>query len=152
MDRTPGQDIPLIGYRALAEFRRHIRSFLHFSEQQAHSSGLEPQQHQLLLAIKGLPEGKLPTVGEIAAQLDLRHHSAVELIDRAARRGLVARRQADKDLRKVLVVLTPKGEGVLLRLALAHRQELEVSGPALAKALRKVMRLRLGGRAQIQTC
>src|SRR5262245_44506229 len=78
-------------YRALAEFRHHIRRYLDFSDQLAKKIGLEPKQYQLMLAIKGLPEDIEPTVGALARQLGIRHHSAVELADRAEKNGLVER-------------------------------------------------------------
>jgi DNA-binding MarR family transcriptional regulator len=126
-------------YRALVEFRYQLRRFLHFSESAARSSGLEPQQHQLLLAVKGLPAASKATIGELAARLFLRHHSAVELVDRLEHRGVVERAADPDDARAVLVRLTPKGDKVLAQLTDAHRKELE-SGPELARALRRVLR------------
>jgi DNA-binding MarR family transcriptional regulator len=128
-----------VDYRALAEFRFQIRKFLHFSESAVQEAGLEPQQHQLLLAIKGLPEGMEPTVGELAARLQTRHHSVVELIDRLERRRLVSRRRSKEDLRQVRVGLTPSGERVLEALSLQHRAELQNAGPALLDALRGLL-------------
>ena len=127
-------------YRALAELRFQIREFVHFSEEQARSCGLEPQQHQLLLAIKGLPEGKRATVGELAGRLHLKHHSTVELVDRLTAHGVVKRARSREDRREVIVRLTPAGARLLRRLTLAHRQELEDTAPRLARALRAVMR------------
>jgi len=127
-------------YRDLAEFRRQIRRFLYFSEATAREHGLEAQQHQLLLAVRGLPEGTRPTIGEIAARLYIQHHSAVELVDRLERAGSVSRRHAPKDRREVWVGLTAAGRAALRKLALAHRTELERSGPELARALSRVLR------------
>jgi DNA-binding MarR family transcriptional regulator len=134
------KDLSLPEYQALAEFRRSIRSFLHFSEQQVRAQGLEPQQHQLLLAIRGLPDGTSATIGELAARMLLKHHSMVELVDRLERRGYVRRSSGSQDHRQVLVRLSPAGASVLRRLSLAHHQELETAGPALARALRRLMR------------
>jgi DNA-binding MarR family transcriptional regulator len=111
-------------YRALAEFRRALRSFLHFSEQAAREAGLTPAQHQLLLAIKGNASGDQPTVGELAESLKLRHHSAVELIDRAAVAGLVEREHDPIDGRLQRLVLTDLGEQKLAALSQLHRDEL----------------------------
>jgi DNA-binding MarR family transcriptional regulator len=122
-------------YRALAEFRFQIRQFIHFSEQAARAVGLEPQQHQLLLALKGFPEGKAPAIGEIAARLQLQHHSTVELIDRSVRLGLVERQRGESDRRQVFIRLTPHGEALLRDLSLHHRRELRATGPALVRAL-----------------
>ena len=134
------RDLTLIEYRDLAEFRYQIRRFLHFSEEHVRARGVEPQQHQLLLAIKGLPGGRLATIGELAGRLQLKHHSAVELVDRMERQGLVARRAGEQDRRQVLVALTRSGSSLLRRLTLSHREELETAGPTLARALRSVMR------------
>jgi len=127
-------------YQALAEFRYQIRRFLHFSEQQVRELGMEPQQHQLLLAIRGLPEGRPATIGELADRLQLKHHSVVELIDRMSQHGLVERRAGEQDRRQVIVDLTRSGAAILRKLSLAHRQELETAGPRLAKALQALMK------------
>src|SRR5580700_2759747 len=111
-------------FQALAEFRYQIRRFLRFSEDQARGSGIEPQQHQLLLAIKGLPEGVKPTIGELAARMLIRHHSAVELVNRLAEHGAVKRVPGDDDHREVLLRLTSKGETLLHNLSVAHHDEL----------------------------
>jgi DNA-binding MarR family transcriptional regulator len=127
-------------YRDLAEFRRQIRRFLFFSEATAKQHGIEAQQHQLLLAVQGLPEGTSPTIREIASRLFIQHHSAVELINRLENTGAVVRRPGVQDKREVWVRLTPAGRATLRKLALAHRTELERSGPALAQALNSVLR------------
>lgn len=132
-------DLSSTEYQALAEFRYQIRRFLHFSEEQARLSGLEPQQHQLLLAIKGLPEGRRATIREIAARLQLRHHSTVELVNRLEAKGLIGRIPGETDRREVLVELTRSGEAILRRLTLAHREELLTAGTELSKALRAVL-------------
>ncbi len=136
---SPGQIQVAFDYQALAELRYQIRRFLRFSEESARSAGLEPQQHQLLLAIRGLPPGAEPTVSELAERLQIRHHSVVELIDRLERRQLVTRRRDEADRRKVLIELTPESERLLHSLALAHRQELESAGPELLRALATVV-------------
>jgi DNA-binding MarR family transcriptional regulator len=122
-------------YRALAEVRYHIRRFLNFSEARARAVGLEPQQHQLLLAIHGLPVGELATIGRIAERLQLHHNSAVELANRSVARGLVTKRASLRDRREVLLKLTARGKRLLEKLAVAHRSELRAVAPALAAAL-----------------
>ncbi len=134
-------------YRALAEFRYEIRRFLGFSERAARVSGLEPRQHQLLLAIKGLPEEAEPTIGEIARRLQVEHHSAVEMVDRLEERRLVARLRDERDRRRVLVRLTAKGETLLRDLSLSHREELRGAAPALVASLGALLG---GGRRHIQ--
>jgi DNA-binding MarR family transcriptional regulator len=126
-------------YRALAEFRYQIRRFLGFSERAARQSGLEPRQHQLLLALKGLPEDVDPTIGELAQRLQVEHHSAVEMVDRLQQRRLVVRLRDETDKRRVLVQLTPRGEALLRALALSHRTELRAAAPALVQALDALM-------------
>lgn len=126
-------------YRHLAEFRRLIRRFLHFSEVTSKEHGIEPQQHQLLLAVHGLPEDVKPTIREIASRLFIHHNSAVELINRLEKSGAVERRPTDEDKREVWVRLTPAGRAILRKLALAHRMELKRSGPELASALNSVL-------------
>jgi DNA-binding MarR family transcriptional regulator len=136
------KDLSLAEYQALAEFRRQIRSFLHFSEEQVRARGLEPQQHQLLLAIRGLPRGASATIGELAERLLLKHHSTVELVNRLERHRYITRRACPQDHRQVIVRLTSAGAGVLRSLSLSHHQELESAGPALTRALRKLTQQR----------
>ncbi len=127
-------------YKSMAELRYQIRRFLRFSEETAREAGLEPQQYQLMLALKGLPDGVRGRMGEIADRLQIQHHSTVELADRLARRGIIRRRRGTEDRREVLLELTPKGEKTLRELALRHREELRRVGPELVAALKKVMR------------
>jgi DNA-binding MarR family transcriptional regulator len=133
-------ELTLAAYRSLAEFRHQLRSFLHYSEEAARARGIEPQQHQLLLALKGLPEATPPTIAALAERLQLRHHSAVELIDRLERSGRVKRHTAQEDRREVRLKLTAKGERVLRALTMEHRAELTVTGPKLMRALRAAIR------------
>jgi DNA-binding MarR family transcriptional regulator len=133
-------DVSELGFRRLAEFRHRIREFLHYSEEESRAEGIEPQQHQLLLTLKGLPKEIRPTVSTLAGWLCLRHNSTVELIDRLVERGAVRRKHACGDHREVLVELTPSGEALLHRLAGLHWKELRVSGPALSQSLCAVMR------------
>lgn len=133
-------DLSLRDYQDLAEFRYQLRQFLHFSELQARDHDLEPQQHQALLALKGLPAGKRPTIGELAGRLVLRHHTAVELTNRLESAGFVRRQPDPEDGRQILVLMTPQGAAKLRSLSLAHRDELLVKGPELARALRSILR------------
>ena len=112
-------------YERLLAFRTGLRRFLSWSRQQAEAAGITPAQHQLLLAVRGHPDPRGPTVGEIAAYLMVRHHSAVELIDRAVAAGLVARRADSDDGRTVRIALTADGRERLERLAAAHLEELD---------------------------
>jgi len=131
------QHLTLPDYQALAELRYQIRRFLRFSEQAARRAGLEPHQHQLLLALKGLPAGRRPRIGELAERLQIRHHSAVELVNRLARGGHVRRKRGEQDRREVLLELTARGEKVLRDLSLHHRAELRTQGKVLVSALKR---------------
>src|SRR5580704_12198017 len=132
--------LTLSDYQALAEFRYQIRRFLHFSERAVQAAGLERGQYQLMLAIKGMPEGVRPRIRELANRMQIRHHSAVELINRLEARGYVRRERAQDDRREVLLALTSKGERVLAELARHHQDELRSAAPTLVAALKRVMR------------
>jgi DNA-binding MarR family transcriptional regulator len=132
--------LTLSDYQALAEFRYQIRRFLHFSEQAVKKAGLKRGQYQLMLAIKGIPAGVRPRIRELADRMEIRHHSAVELVNRLEAGGFVHRARAQEDRREVLLALTPKGERVLADLALHHHEELRSAGPELVAALRRIMR------------
>src|SRR5450631_1465596 len=94
-----------LDYQSLAELQHQIRRFLHFSENAARRAGLEPRQHQLMLALKGLPEGVRPCIGELAERLQIQHHSTVELVNRLSAGGYVRRVQAEQDRREVWLSL-----------------------------------------------
>jgi DNA-binding MarR family transcriptional regulator len=112
-------------YEALSQFRHALRVFERFSEQAARDAGITPSQHQLLLAVRGHKGDAAPVVGELADVLQVRHHSVVELIDRADAVGLVQRSRDPVDQRRQQVVLTRSGQAVLERLSTAHRDELQ---------------------------
>ena len=140
------RSLNLMDYQSLAELRHQIRRFLHFSEQNARRVGLEPRQHQVMLALKGLPPGRRPRVAEIAERLQIQHHSAVELVNRLSEAGFVKRHRGTLDRREVMLSLTRRGEKVLQELSLQHRAELRNAGPALVKALRQVTHAGNGAR------
>ncbi len=119
MPRITDQD-----FQRLLEFRVALRRFQRWSEDQARAAGLTHVQHQLLVAIKGHPGGSYPTVGELAEYMMLRPHSAVELVDRAASAGLVAREADPADGRIVRVRLTSKGDAILGKLTRPHLERL----------------------------
>ncbi|GLS21811.1 MarR family transcriptional regulator [Labrys miyagiensis] len=123
-----------IDYAALAQFRYELRKFLAFSENAAVGAGLTGQQHQALLAIRGLSPGEL-SISELAEILLLRHHSVVELVDRLVKLGLAVRVADPRDGRRALIRLTPLGEEKLQALSSAHLKELASIGPALTLML-----------------
>jgi DNA-binding MarR family transcriptional regulator len=131
--------LTLADYQALAEFRYQIRKFLHFSELAVQAAGLERGQYQLMLTIKGMPEGMRPRIRDVADRMHIQHHSAVELINRLEAGGYVRRERAEDDRREVMLALTTRGEKVLSELALHHHEELQSSAPGLVAALRRVM-------------
>jgi DNA-binding MarR family transcriptional regulator len=110
-------------YRAHAVFRRALREFLRFSEAAARAEGVTPEQHQLLLALRGAPEGWLH-VGDVARELLIAPHSAAGLVERAAARGLVVKAVDPSDRRSVRVYLTERGRQIVARLTRRHRAEL----------------------------
>jgi DNA-binding MarR family transcriptional regulator len=126
-------------YKAMAELRYQIRRFLRFSENAARQAGIEPQQHQLLLAVRGLPDALKPTIGVLAERMQLQHHSTVELIDRLVERNFLFRLRSTDDKRQVLVKLTRDGEEFLQTLSLHHLQELRSAGPTFVKVLQSLI-------------
>lgn len=145
--RTQSQQPKLLTepeYVALAEFRYQLRRYLRYMEEQARAAGQHPQQYQLLLAIKGLPSGYVPSVSILAERMQMNHNSMVELADRCEKRGLIRRvRASDTDRRQVTLSITPEGEKVLRQQASASRQELRNIGPILVAALQRLTRQRL---------
>lgn len=119
-------------YRRLLGFRTELRRFLRWSESEAREAGLTPAQHQLLLAVRGHPDPAGPTIGELAEYLVLRHHSVVELIDRAAKAGLVERVGDADDHRIVRLRLTRQGERAIERLSRLHLEEIRRLAPLLS--------------------
>jgi DNA-binding MarR family transcriptional regulator len=135
-----------VDYGALAQFRYQLRKFLAFSEAAAEKAGLTPQQHQALLAIKGFSTSNPVSVGDLAGFLLIRHHTAVELVDRMTKLGLLSRDVDDDDRRRILVKLTRKGEQKLQALSKSHFEELRSASPALTKIFEVISTLstRLG--------
>ncbi len=124
-------------YRKLVDLHYQVRRFLRLSEEAAREEGLEAQQHQFLVAIRGHPGETGPTVGDLADCLLIRHHSAVGLADRLTARGLVRRVADERDRRQVRVQLTEAGVELLKRLGWVHREELRYFGPQLLEALQQ---------------
>ena len=125
--------------RALAAFRYELRGFLAFSEQAARAAGIEPQQHQLLLAVGGLPARQRPNIRTLAERLCVQHHTAVALVDKLEERALVRRERSTEDKREVLVRLAPSGAELLQKLSRQHRDHLASVGPEMLAALASIL-------------
>lgn len=127
MDR----DLDDADYRRLLLFRTNLRRFLHWSEEQAEKAGLTAAQHQLMLAVRGHEGEQGPTIGDVAGYLMLRHHSAVGLVDRAVRSGMLERREDPQDRRVVRLRLTPLGARTLQQLSALHLEEIKRLTPRI---------------------
>jgi DNA-binding MarR family transcriptional regulator len=127
-------------YAALAEFRYQLRKFQRRMQEQVRQLGINPQQYQLLLAVKGLPAEQSPTIGVLAERMQLNHNSTVELVDRCERRDLLRRERAGRDRRQVTLSITSRGESLLRRLGSAARGELMESGSSLVDTVQQLTR------------
>lgn len=125
-------------YQLLAAFRYALRQFLRFSEESARAAGIEPQQHQALLAIKGFPGRDKITISELAERLQIKHHSAVGLASRLVANGFATREGDPDDRRQVHLMLTPHGEALLEQLAAVHKEELRRLGPEIYSLLARL--------------
>jgi DNA-binding MarR family transcriptional regulator len=132
-------------YRALAELRHRIRLFLKEGDAAARVAGLEPQQYLMLLAIRGLPSNTEASIRTLAERLALKHHSAVELIDRLQKHGYVRRKRSRDDRRQVLITLLPRGERLLDEVARQRISELRSSGAALVAAIEALLERSVNG-------
>jgi DNA-binding MarR family transcriptional regulator len=132
------QSLQKADYETLSELRYLMRRFAAFSEAAARSSGLTPQQHQALLAIKGFPGHERATIGELAERLNVRHHSVVGLVDRLVSKGLLRRFPDTRDRRRVRVGLTSKSQTLLAGLSRVHRDQLRRLAPLLRTLLTRL--------------
>ena len=128
----------LLLLQTLADFRFELRRFLHFSESAALDAGLQPQQHQLLLQVAGARAGTAVTIAYAAERLGLKHNSAVELVDRSEREGLLERTVDAEDRRRAILRVTRRGRQLLARLSRDHARELKDLAPRLAQALEQI--------------
>lgn len=138
MPILPSRQLDHQHFRLLADFRYLIRRFLKFSEDAADGLGLTARQHQALLVIKACPYDGGPSVGDLAEQLCIQHHSAVELVDRLVEARLIIRSHDIQDRRLVKLSLTDEAEGCLSRLSEIHLEELRRLRPMLGKILDQV--------------
>lgn len=136
-------------YRALAELRHRIRLFLREGDTTARTAGLEPQQYMMLLAIRGLPANEDASIRTLADRLALKHHSAVELIDRLEKHGYVRRSRSREDRRQVIISLLPKGQRALNEVARQRISELRASGAALVSAIQALLEKGRNGNSRL---
>jgi DNA-binding MarR family transcriptional regulator len=132
----------------LAELRYRIRLFLREGDAQARTSGLEPQQYLLLLALRGLPSEQDASIRNLAERLVLKHHSVVELVDRLAAHGYVRRTRSRDDRRKVFVSLLPRGSKLVEQVARRRIGELRASGAQLVMAIEALLQSPVPGRVR----
>ncbi len=132
-------DVTPAKYRALSELRYRIRHFLREGDAKARAVGLEPQQYLMLLAISGLPEGNEATIQTLAERFVLKHHSAVEPIDRLEAHGYVRRTRSRDDRRRVFVSLLPRGGRLLEQVARNRISELRTSGETFVSAIEALL-------------
>jgi len=133
-------------YEVLAEFRYTLRLFMSFSENAAKEVGITPQQHQALLAIKGFPGREQITIVELSERLQIKHHSAVGLLNRLEAERMITRSPSQNDRRKVFISLTGHGVSVLKKLSHIHREELRRLTPQLRVLLKRINKLSEGGK------
>jgi len=126
--------------KGLSGFRYALRRFLSASETISRDAGVTQQQYQVMLAIKASDDGAL-AMKDLADQLLLKPHAAVQLTDRLARAGLAVRTQSTTDRRVVFVSLTPKGDALVDRLAQRHLDEMLRQEPQLRRSLNLLKRL-----------
>jgi DNA-binding MarR family transcriptional regulator len=119
--------------------RFQLLKFLHFSQDAADRAAIRPQQHQLLLAVHGMPVNEEPSIANVAHRMLLKHNSAVELVDRTIELGFLRRTHDPTDHRRILLRLTAEGERLLGSLTEHHLNELEEAGPRLIESLRRVI-------------
>jgi DNA-binding MarR family transcriptional regulator len=122
-------------YVALAEFRYQLRRFLRHMEEEVRQFGINPQQYQLVLAVRGLPKSQAPTISCLAERMQLNHNSMVELVDRCEERKMLRRVRSATDRRQVALAITSEGETILRKLGSAARQELRSIGPMLVESV-----------------
>jgi DNA-binding MarR family transcriptional regulator len=146
-DRGRGfRKLDLAHLQRLAEFRFQLRRFLHVSQAAAERVGLHNQQYQMLQCVRGMPEGIMPTIANVAERMLLKHNSTVELVDRTIEQGLLRRLSDEADHRRILLRVTPQGERILATLAEFHTRELEQSGPELVRALDAIVHAARGAK------
>ena len=138
--RHLNKDVTAEEYQSMAAFQYCVRRYLQFSKKTVRNADLEPRQYQLLLSIKGLSPNLRPTIAELAHQLQIQHHSAIELINRLEKQSLVSRERGTNDRREVLIRLTCAGDHKIAKLVALHITELSsVAAPDFIKSLQELL-------------
>ena len=126
-------------YQALAEFRYLLRKFLRFSKDFLRTTaGLNPEQYEALLAVKAFAAPVGLTISELSERLQVKHHSAVNIVDRLVERKLITREAGETDRRRRHVQLTAKGEKLIEELAPVHRKEIRMRSAEMIKVLERL--------------
>jgi len=136
---TPGGELSMAHYRGLAEFRYQIRRFVSFSERAARAAGLEPPQHQLMLAIFGLPPSKRPNISTLAERMSMEIDACQALAEGLLNRGMIRWVANPTDRREKLLGLTEHGQQLLRNLTSLHRNQVLAVGPAFVQALGAIL-------------
>ena len=123
----------------LAEFRYQLRRFVSFSETASEAAGISAQQYQLLQVVATVPEGQESSISYIAERMVVRHNSAVELVDRAEKAGLVQRVADPNDHRRSLVETTSRGNDLLAQLVPVHLAEVRTENGDLLRSLQQLI-------------
>jgi DNA-binding MarR family transcriptional regulator len=139
-NNAPWTPPPEIG--DLTDFRYHLRRFLSFSEITSEAAGISAQQYQLLQIVAAVPADRECNISYIAERMLLRHNSAVELVDRAVRSGLVRRVADENDHRRSLVQVTSKGGDLVTRLVAKHLANVRGEGPDIVRVLQKILNIK----------
>lgn len=132
-------------YQALGAFRYAIRSFLAFSEAGARKMGLTAQQHQALLAIFAHSGPAPMTIGGLAESLIIKNHSAVGLVERLEKKGLVRRSHSPSDRRRIVLEVTSEAEAKLAIISRNNMGELNRRADTFEELLETLRRLNADG-------
>jgi DNA-binding MarR family transcriptional regulator len=126
-------------YEALAELRYLGRKFLRFSKEYLRAqAGLNSEQYEALLAIKAFGTAENITILQLSERLQVKHHSAVNIVDRLAERKLLRRQPSERDRRERHLQLTTRGEALIEELAAVHFYELRNRSEEMIKGLKRL--------------
>lgn len=128
-------------YDALASFRYGMRKFLSFSKQiLAQKADLTPEQYEALLAVKAFSPANGVTISDLSERMQVKHHTAVGVVDKLEALLLLERQPGVRDRRQVFLTLTAEGDRVLAKVAAIHREDLRVRSSELIEALERLQK------------